>query len=469
MEPSESPNGYQCKFIDAVPDHFYCSKCSLVARELVFTSCCGESFCHMCVKATISQEKPCPLCGTESFSTTKLLKHVKKLGGLRVCCQMKGCDWSGELDSLDSHLDPALDNCQFVDVSCSLKCLQPVPRNRMEHHVREECTKREFICKHCSFSSTYEHVVNVHLPVCKYMPLQCPNRCGVTCEREDMEDHVRICRLEEMPCEFSSAGCTESFTREDYSDHCAQNVQKHLSLTATAIATEKSKCNAKFQSGTQLMQHLQQRLDKVEQKLEDKEGEIHGLQEMIHDQNKKLVEQGRLLEEMLLEKKKSQESLVRNLKAVGLNIVRKFTLKNYSKEKLSLRTISSEPMYTHLSGYKFSFGVSLNGIGGVKGKGLSACIYILPGEFDNDIKWPAEADFTVELVNQASGENISRKTGIQSWKKPAIPLRLLSWFIDESTTTKDNLHFLIIEHNKLRDFLIHDSLVFNVDVNCIQR
>ena len=35
--------GYQCEFTDPVFDDFYCKKCTLVARRLTITICCGES------------------------------------------------------------------------------------------------------------------------------------------------------------------------------------------------------------------------------------------------------------------------------------------------------------------------------------------------------------------------------------------------------------------------------------------
>ena len=44
-----------------------------------------------------------------------------------------------------------------------------------------------------------------HLPECKYVPLQCPNLCGVTYEHDFMEDRMKMC----------GAGCDDWFRRED--------------------------------------------------------------------------------------------------------------------------------------------------------------------------------------------------------------------------------------------------------------
>ena len=160
-------------FVDAVPEDYYCKKCSLVARRLTVTSCCGEHYCHACIANTQQQDKPCPECGGESFNFLDLVKYQKRVASLKVYCSLKesGCDWSGTLEQLEAHLDPDLDNCQYVDTKCPLSCQQAIPKNKVEQHVREECVKREHVCQHCNFKATYEEVVEKHLLECKYVPL----------------------------------------------------------------------------------------------------------------------------------------------------------------------------------------------------------------------------------------------------------------------------------------------------------
>ena len=33
-------------------------------------------------------------------------------------------------------------------------------------------------------------------------------------------------------------------------------------------------------------------------------------------------------------------------------------------------------------------------------------LWSMPGEYDDQLKWPANAKFTVELINQTGGENV---------------------------------------------------------------
>ena len=85
--------------------------------------------------------------------------------------------------------------------------------------MAQHCAKRPYVCQYCNFKATYEEVVDAQLPECKYVPLQCPNLCGVTFERDFMEDHMKMCRLEAVGCEFSSVGCEGRFIREDLEEH----------------------------------------------------------------------------------------------------------------------------------------------------------------------------------------------------------------------------------------------------------
>ena len=278
--------GYHCEFLDTVPDIFLCKKCSLVARRLTVTSCCRESFCHACISEPKEQNKPCPECGEEDFTLFNQVKFQRQINKLQVYCTHKerGCGWSGPLEQLEVHLDPDQDHCQCVDTKCPFNCQQTIPKNKVEQHVAEECVRRDFTCQHCNFKATYEEVVGTHLAECSYVPLQCPNRCGVTCERDVMEDHMRICRLEEVECEFSGMGCEERPKREDQEEHARQSTQKHITLTATAAMKTR--------------EIVQQRLDEQERltqkKLQDQEQRLQASTTKIREMQQRLDEQEKL-------------------------------------------------------------------------------------------------------------------------------------------------------------------------------
>ena len=422
-----APQGYQCEFIDQVFDDLYCKKCTLVARRLTITTCCAESFCQDCISGTIDQ---CPACEENDFTTFQHAKNQKRINNLRVYCTMKerGCDWSGTLEQLDSHLDSDYDNCQYLDTKCPLNCQQTIPKNKMEQHVAEECVKRAFVCKHCSFKDTYEEVVDIHLPECKYVPLQCPNQCGVTCERDFMEDHMKTCRLEEVGCEFSGVGCKERFRREDQEEHTRQNSQQHLTYTAVLAVETKEQLQQKILEQDKKhrddMQELNEKVKELEKRLQDQDKlhkeEYKKLQQKLQDQDKEHKEEEKKLKQNLDEQKKLSEEHF-NFKLLGLTnmiLKRNFLMKNFSQEKAKDECSDwySPAMYTHVCGYKFCIGVDANGW--IGGSSVDVTVTVMPGEYDGLLKWPAKAKFTVELIHLHGGENAHGTSAEITWNQP---------------------------------------------------
>ncbi len=351
---SKTLQGYECSFISEVPEDFYCKKCTLVTRRLTFTSCCSETYCHTCIP------EKCLSCGEESFTTMEYLRNQRKIISFEVYCSMKerGCVWSGTLDQLDTHLDPHLDNCQYVDTKCPLNCLQTIPKNKVDQHVAQECTKRPHVCQHCGFKATYEEVVDTHLPECKYVALQCPNMCGVSCEREVMEDHMKTCRLEEVECEFSSVGCDGRFIREDEDEHARQNSQKHLTLTASLAVMTKEQLQQKLLEQDKKQEILKEKivdlskkLEKYEVLLKDQQTVILDLKNVENRMKKYCDYEAKLLKQNLNDLDTKIESYCTSI--IGLK--RRFVMKSFSKERAKNKPDDwkSPVMYTHVCGYKF--------------------------------------------------------------------------------------------------------------------
>ena len=458
MSASEHIQGYSCEFLDSVSDDFCCKRCSLVARKLSITSCCGETYCHACIADTRQQGKPCPACGENEFSITQLIKFQKKLNEFLIYCSLKerGCGWSGPLIELDSHLDPDQDNCQYVDMKCPLNCQQAIPKNKVEQHVAQECTKREYVCQYCNFSATYEEVVSIHFPECKYVPLQCPNLCGVTFEHDFMEDHMKMCHLEEVGCEFDGVGCEERLRREEQEEHTRQNSQKHLILTASLAAKtnknlldwsaedeqEKQPLKQKVEEQQKMLKSQEQKLNEQEQKINDQElkmkdqelknneeeQKIKDEEQKIQDQEQKIKDQKLTLGEQKLllggleqsiqqlrsliqDKDKKQEAecgrLEQKLKEQqhtllyhchGLTNAKMhcFLMANFSKEKAKDKVDDwwSPAMYTYDRGYKFCVGVDANGYGDGHGTVIRVKWKRMIGEYDDQLRWPAKAVIT---------------------------------------------------------------------------
>ena len=506
--------GYQCDFIDSVFDDFYCKKCTQVARRLSIITCCMESFCHACIAITQEEGKPCPACGEEDYNILEHVKNQRRINNLQAYCSMKerGCGWSGSLEQLDTHLDPDQDNCQYVDTKCPLNCHMTIPRNKVEQHVAQDCAKRPYVCQYCSFKATYEEVVDAHIPVCKYVPLQCPNLCGVSCEREDMEDHMKMCRLEEIGCEFSGVGCDDRFRREDQEEHTRQDNQKHLTLTAFLVVETKEQLYQKLleqdknhkeeeEKLKKMIGDQEMKIDKQEKKMKDQlqqklleqdkkhKEEEEKLKKMIGDQETKIDEQekkmkyqwGKLEEQKKkLEEQKEMFEQQFNLKLQELKQIlvdvrtksnqnetklselpnmtrlnRKFEMKNFSGERAKNQQFDwkSPVMYTHVYGYKFCIIVDANGFGSGLGKSVYVVAGSMSGNYDDVLKWPIKVKITVQLINQQGGENACHSETC-TWKKPTSKYGGTFGFYRK--------WYGFLDHSELSCFLEDDTLYFFV-------
>ena len=485
MAHSKDHRGFLCDFIDLVPADFYCRKCYLVARKLTITGCCGESYCHTCIAGTQQQDKACPTCGQQNFTTFQHVKYQQGIKGLQVYCSMKerGCDWSGTLEQLDCHLDPDQDNsCQHMDIKCPLNCDQAIPRSRVEQHMAKECAQREHACQYCFFKATYQVVVDTHMPECDLFPLQCPNLCGVTCERHVMEDHMSMCLLEEVGCEFSGVGCDERLRRGEQEEHSRQNSQKHLSLTAAAS----------LKMNLQLQQMLQEQRQEYEQKLQElkhlQEEKLHELEKKQDKQDKKTdqdLQENKLklnkrkrkieeqeqtfygkvqkLEELVLEQDKrviemqeisslNEEVIEKRVKGVlDCPLMRIFVMENYTRLEMKISSIEwkSPAMYTHMFGYKFYIGITVHC---TCNKRVNLSLHVIKGEYDHLLKWPASITVEMELLNQKGGDDRGTSVHRSCSKKPD------EQHLSESFLSNNG----IIQRSEAKDYLRNDALYFYI-------
>ena len=489
MAVSNHPQGYLCEFIDPVSDDLYCQKCTLVARKLTFTSCCGESNCQTCIADILQQSKPCPACGVEKFEAYPQIKFQQRIRDLQVYCSMKrrGCGWCGTLEQLDTHLNPDLDNCQYVDTSCPFNCKQTIPKNKMEQHVTEECVQRDYGCPYCAFKATYEVVMDTHWPECVYLPMPCPNLCGVTCERGLMEDHMAMCRLEEVACEFTGVGCDTKLKREEQEEHTRQNTHKHLTITAAAAVKMDQQLLQKIEEQEQKIQQQEVKLDKQEQKLEKQEQKNQQQELKLDKQEQKLEKQEqknqqeklklentlekfeqviKLQEKKIEEMEQKMEHLLKESDQNKVALGRTFEMENFSKEKAKnkLDDWKSPAMYTHMCGYKFCIGIDANGFGSGCGKALYVDLWAMPGEYDHQLKWPARATFTIEFLHQQGGQNV-QQTITRGWGKPDRPYSSIKGggFGDiEYVGCIEYGMYHFIEHSRLSGFLRNDTLYFRI-------
>jgi len=474
--------GYQCEFLDSVNNLFYCNKCGLVARRLCLTDCCGESYCHTCISLSLRDHKPCPDCKKSGFQVYEQRKFQQQIQALRIYCSLKkrGCDWAGRVDQLASHLDQDQGTCQYMDVLCPQLCHKYILKIQLEVHMKQECSKRPHKCQHCGFEDAYEAVVDGHLPTCRYVALQCPNICGVTCERESMEDHLKICRLQEVWCNLSDLGCNEKYPREEEEDHMRGNVSEHLSLTALKVIEAKKlleeKCwdqegkitelNKKLEEQERKLKEQEHKLKEQECKLKDQEAELEDGKDKLQQQSESIQVLKGIVEDLKRKQEEFEEKLSKEVKdfttrhrnsdksdvVVGdiAKIVSESTrqLKVRNMSKLISQSIqwNSRIMHSHINGYRFFLQLV------IAHYDLSISFFAARGEHDEQLKWPVRATFGMVLVyaNRIEGEEEEKfNVSIREWNRPLSSQLLYTY---HSGNIKD----------KLKSLIYKDTLYFGV-------
>ena len=122
--------GFECEFVEDPPSWLQteCPVCLQILREPYQVTCCGKSFCRECIEQVKAANKPCPCCKQNSYNDFPNKGLQQPLYGFHVHCSNKeeGCEWTGELGQLDSHLNlnqsgkvDELEGCEFAKIKCT--------------------------------------------------------------------------------------------------------------------------------------------------------------------------------------------------------------------------------------------------------------------------------------------------------------------------------------------------------------
>ena len=145
-----------------------------------------------------------------------------------------------------------------------------------------------------------------------------------------------------------------------------------------------------------------------------------------------------------------------NKKLNGL--VTTMRLPHFSKF-LKAREYSTETFHTHATGYKVMLGVRAYIVRGLnKDTFLLLTLHVIPGEYDGKLKWPAEFDFQLQIVNKLGGDNLTISTGLNRWNLPHKSSENLHFI-------KEGLHEYSVSINcdfLIGDFVANDSVEIRI-------
>ena len=210
---------------------------------------------------------------------------------------------------------------------------------------------------------------------------------------------------------------------------------------------EKQKTEKKVCQHKQKFEIFEKKFEEQEKRFQVQELKLHKL---IQDQDMKFVD--------LQGKPKQNELAVKEINSI--NLKRTFAMENYSKEKEKdkPRDWRSPAMYTHLYPRKFCIGIDANGYGASRGKAIRVELCVMKGEYDHQLEWPAQASFTLELLNQHGGDNIIHTITKVQWQKPKATYECIYNF----GRIQYGMHGAFLEHSKLTDFFDNDTLYFHL-------
>ncbi len=432
-EPCKNAGGFNCEFVKP-PERdnlqLECSVCLQIIREPHQVTCCGKKYCYTCIEYIKTSGRPCPNCSTRDIVSFSDVGLQQKLYVLKVRCshQKDGCEWTGELGQLDEHLntDPLtekhLEGCPFVEINCVYMCGDKWQRQYVQSHTNE-CPKRLFSCEHCHhYASTFDNVTNNHWPVCGSFPVPCPNECGSTLQRQNLDSHVADeCPLTTINCDFHHVGCAVKLPRQDMPEHQRENLLTHISLLATSHAKQQHNL---AEHKTEI---IKQKNEIIEAKTEiatlvdeNKALQIkhtnleHNHLSLATNFNRvqtQLTREGQALKEENTQLRKELSVLTRQTRTRRSVETSPHTtipltppvlaMTNFSQRKKSIDTWYSAPVYSHGQGYKLCLGVYPN----IPNKHVSVFVHFMRGEFDDFLRWPFRGVICFRLLDQVKHED----------------------------------------------------------------
>lgn len=419
----DNAGGYKYTFINKPAAHLYCNSCEYVARKPTITSCCGRCFCQSCIGPTEEERGLCPYCHKQVTETMYQSFYEETVLNLKVECpnKVRKCKWEGLLKELDDHLNETkASGCLYVEIPCDKGCGMKVARGFIDIHFNNDCMERQFACQYCNKQGTYRSISTEHWSECAYMPVQCPNMCGVTCEQSDLERHLKMCELSVIPCFYQSAGCEAEFQRKDEEDHLKEGVQHHLNLTMTVCQELKQKNEA---TRSQYEKELHEQAEEFAEMLnaaEKKQAEVFESHEkklhaLYHEYETKLQNMRLRFETVLRIKDEGIRVIRENMDSAIDSRVRQsiesfklesgippynLTMTNYQSLKTKTDIWYSPRMLTHPQGYTIIITVRPNGYMDTKDKSVGVWLRLVKGNQDSYLKWPAKVTITLQLLNQ---------------------------------------------------------------------
>lgn len=402
-----------CSFVRQPAPCLYCHACEHVARKPTIPSCSCHCYvyCKACIEPVKEKGDLCPVCDNKIDNLMAHTNYEKEIEMLEVECtnKTKGCKWSGQLKLLDYHL--LAENkagCKYVEVQCPKRCGLKVEKVHIGAHLNSDCIERQYTCQHCNKEGTYRSISTEHWPECEYIPITCPNMCGMSYEQIMQEEHDKTCPHFTVECLYRDTGCTAKFQRKDQEAHLKENIQQHLDFTMKMHQELKAKQEETKEIYAKLVKQGEEFAEKLKV-VERQQAEAVQRHEAKRTTMIRNFEIQLSLKESII--KTLQENQKSTMNACVRQSIQSFrlhtgiwpyhlTMSGYKKLQHENDIWYSSHMLTHPLGYTFLITVRPNGYEDSKGNAVGVWLRSCKGLYDKCLKWPAQVAITLQLLNQ---------------------------------------------------------------------
>ena len=361
----------------------------------------------------------------------------RNISALIIKCSnfRQGCEWTGELRSLEPHLE----NCEYELVECENKCADLkgettlVLRKDDLIHLNLECPNRLAACELCSEQGKYFEITGIHKEMCPGVEIQCTNAgCEVTVKRGELSSHRKTCEHELVSCKYADFGCEEKGTRKEVLGH-EEDIKLHLDGIVKYVRHLKR-------------DNLLQARAEI-QALQAKQTAMAEYMATYFDSLYKVIQQqiGYLPETRYKETGQAHVT---------------FKLPNFLEYK-EKKEFYSPPFYSSPGGYKMCVRLSFNNTT----RYIVAYIYLMRGENDDNLQWPfRSAEIGIELLNQLKDtDHISKSIVYRADRDSKSNRRVTDGERAGSGYGKAML-LKIDDEDQSEPYLVDDTLYFRVTV-----
>ena len=317
------------------------------------------------------------------------------------------------------------------------------PDGRIEREIKElgvYCPNDE-----CQWKGIIRDI-EIHITGCPYQSIKCTNGCGENMQRRKVETHVsKECPKRIVICTHcKKTGAHEVISTNAHLDVCplfpikCTNDECDVVSPRNKISAHKRNCPKSLVTCEYSSVGCSKRMKR----------------EVQEEHNESSVK-----EHLRLAVNVVHNRLLLNSKVVKLS--------DFNNKKLFNDKWSSSSFYTSPGGYKMMLSVFANGnIGSPNGSFVSCYIYLVSGEYDDNLEWPFQGDVRIELLNQLEDKNHKAKTIKYDESTPDNCKRTgHGWGFHEFVPHSE------LGHNTYTNccYLLNDCLHFRITVNATSK